>query len=82
MDGAWGVILISLAMFVGCFVLGIIPLLINLSEVRRFTFNKCCLSTTVKQNITGYITLQTKKQYIKCRKKNKVLNVHCSMRYK
>lgn len=32
MDGAWGVILISLAMFVGCFVLGIIPLLINLSE--------------------------------------------------
>ncbi|XP_016298568.1 zinc transporter ZIP9-like isoform X1 [Sinocyclocheilus anshuiensis] len=32
MDGAWAVILISLAMFVGCFVLGIIPLLINLSE--------------------------------------------------
>ncbi|KAK2896271.1 hypothetical protein QQF64_006355 [Cirrhinus molitorella] len=32
MDGAWTVILISLAMFVGCFVLGIIPLLINLSE--------------------------------------------------
>ncbi|XP_077073599.1 zinc transporter ZIP9 [Siphateles boraxobius] len=32
MDGAWGVILISLAMFVGCFVLGIIPLLIHLSE--------------------------------------------------
>uniref|UniRef100_A0A671SPE8 Zinc transporter ZIP9 n=1 Tax=Sinocyclocheilus anshuiensis TaxID=1608454 RepID=A0A671SPE8_9TELE len=32
MDGAWAVILISLAMFVGCFMLGIIPLLINLSE--------------------------------------------------
>uniref|UniRef100_A0A9J7YA96 Zinc transporter ZIP9 n=1 Tax=Cyprinus carpio carpio TaxID=630221 RepID=A0A9J7YA96_CYPCA len=32
MDGAWAVILISLAMFVGCLVLGIIPLLINLSE--------------------------------------------------
>uniref|UniRef100_A0A8C1F4W8 Zinc transporter ZIP9 n=1 Tax=Cyprinus carpio carpio TaxID=630221 RepID=A0A8C1F4W8_CYPCA len=32
MDGAWTVILISLAMFVGCFMLGIIPLLINLSE--------------------------------------------------
>ncbi|KAI2658103.1 Zinc transporter ZIP9-B [Labeo rohita] len=32
MDGAWAVVLISLAMFVGCFVLGIIPLLINLSE--------------------------------------------------
>ncbi|XP_051506747.1 zinc transporter ZIP9-like isoform X2 [Myxocyprinus asiaticus] len=32
MDGALVVILISVAMFVGCFVLGIIPLLINLSE--------------------------------------------------
>ncbi|KAI7805664.1 zinc transporter ZIP9 isoform X1 [Triplophysa rosa] len=32
MDGVWGVILISLAMFVGCLVLGIIPLLLNLSE--------------------------------------------------
>ncbi|XP_051503937.1 zinc transporter ZIP9-like [Myxocyprinus asiaticus] len=32
MDGALALILISLAMFVGCFVLGIIPLLINLSE--------------------------------------------------
>lgn len=37
MDGVWGVILISLAMFVGCFVLGIIPLLINLSEVRVYS---------------------------------------------
>ncbi|XP_051946143.1 zinc transporter ZIP9-A [Xyrauchen texanus] len=32
MDGALVVILISVAMFMGCFLLGIIPLLINLSE--------------------------------------------------
>ncbi|TNN53287.1 Zinc transporter ZIP9 [Liparis tanakae] len=32
MDGAWTVTLISVAMFVGCFVLGFIPLLLTLSE--------------------------------------------------
>lgn len=34
MDGALAVILISVAMFVGCFLLGLIPLLVNFSQVR------------------------------------------------
>ncbi|GAA6101575.1 zinc transporter ZIP9 [Tachysurus ichikawai] len=35
MDGAAAVILISLAMFVGCFLLGLIPLLVNFSQQKQ-----------------------------------------------
>ncbi|KAF5900376.1 zinc transporter ZIP9-like, partial [Clarias magur] len=35
MDGALAVILISVAMFVGCFLLGLIPLLVNFSQQKQ-----------------------------------------------
>lgn len=37
MDGAIAIILISVAMFAGCFLLGLIPLMVKLSEVSEFT---------------------------------------------
>lgn len=42
MDGAVVVILISLAMFVGCFLLGLIPLLVNFSQVRTEFKTEVC----------------------------------------
>lgn len=38
MDGGLTVTLISVAMFVGCLLLGFIPLLFRLSEVRFFSY--------------------------------------------
>lgn len=38
MDGGVAVTFISVAMFLGCFLLGFTPLLFRLSEVRAFSF--------------------------------------------
>lgn len=77
MDGGLAITVISIAMFVGCFLLGFIPLLFRLSEVSAFVSCRCrfltplaraCRVKSLSVTMALYALFEPAKlaKYVKC----------------